>query len=641
MTLRPAGAGSLGGGPDPGSQAAVGTRAPAPDAVVRTARLGLLPSLAVTAAVGLLLISVADTAARGSQPWAMGLFWVGLLLVVLPVVARLGGARAGRAERLGLVTLLGMALYAVKILHSPSGFTFFDEFLHWATLHDIVTSGHLFAHNNVLPASPFYPGLEILTSPLVSFGLAPWEAGVLVIGGARLLFVVSLFLFFERAGGSARLAGVAAVIYMANPSFLLFDAQYAYESLALPLAALVLWCLARRETGSRTARLGLTIAILFGIVAVVTTHHVTAIALSAFLVVWALVSWVAHRRGRPGRSDVTGPALLAVTATTGWVLYVASVTVGYLAPAFDSAVGQVVDLIAGEASGRELFRTASGIAPPWWEPPLGYAAVAVVLAALPFGIWFAWRRHGMDPLPVTLALAALLYPASLVARLTQSGAELSARSAEFIFLGVGFVGAHAALGALAIASRRPHRILLTRVGLPAAAAVLFVGGAILGVPFWARLPGPYLVSADTRSVEPQGIAAATWAAEHVGPDARFVADRANRVLLKTYGGQHPISAVGDRVDVKQVFFSTALGGPEQRLLRVAGVRYVLADARLTTALPTVGVYVERGEVRQAPHVTPLDPAALRKWETEPGIDRIFDSGDVRVYDVSRFVAGSP
>nr|MBA2570467.1 hypothetical protein [Chloroflexota bacterium] len=635
---------------------AVVSRRASPDAEVaidHAGALGLLPGLAVAASVGLLLIALADTAARESRDWAAGLFWIGLLTLVVPISARLLGAAAGRVERLGLVTLLGIGLYGVKVLHSPQGFTFFDEFLHWATLDDIVESGRLFTPNNVLPASPFYPGLEIVTSPLVSFGLPAWEAAMIVLAMARLLFVVSLFLFYERAGGSARLAGVATVVYMANPSFLTFDAQFAYESLALPMAVMVLWCVARREDGPRAARIPLTVTLFIGLVAVITTHHVTAIAMSGFLVVWAGVCFVIRRRGAAGttgatgRRDaagttgVTGPALLATTATVGWILYVASVTVGYLGPAFGGALAQVVELIAGEASGRELFRTASGIPAPAWEQVFGYGSVLVVLVALPFGAWFAWRRHAADPLAMTLVLAALLYPASLVARLTQSGAELSARSAEFIFLGIGFVAAHAALVGVHLAARRSHSVRAAAVALPTLAAILFVGGAILGVPFWARLPGAYLVSADTRSVEPQSITAATWAAQHVGPDARFVADRVNRVLLKTYGDQHPLSAVGDRIDVKEVFFSTVLGGPEQRLLEAARVRYVLADHRLTTALPTVGVYVERGEVRERPHVEPLDPAALDKWDEDPRVDRVFDSGDVRIHDVARLTGAGP
>ncbi len=35
--------------------------------------------------------------------------------------------------------------------------------------------------------------------------------------------MLALFLLYERAGGDSRLAGVAALVYAANPGFLFFD----------------------------------------------------------------------------------------------------------------------------------------------------------------------------------------------------------------------------------------------------------------------------------------------------------------------------------------------------------------------------------------------------------------------------------
>ena len=74
--------------------------------------------------------------------------------------------------------LAGLALYGVKILGAPSSFLMLDEFLHWATLDDIVVSGRLFTPNNILLASPYYPGLEIASDLLVRTGFSTWEAGI-------------------------------------------------------------------------------------------------------------------------------------------------------------------------------------------------------------------------------------------------------------------------------------------------------------------------------------------------------------------------------------------------------------------------------------------------------------------------------
>ena len=148
------------------------------------------------------------------------------------------------------MVLVGVALYGVKVLGAPSSFAMLDEFLHWATLDDILVSGRLFTTNNILLASPYYPGLEIASDLLVRAGFSTWEAGMIVVGAARVLMMLALFLLYERASATRRLAGVAALVYAANPGYLFFDAQFAYESLALPLAVFTLWCIQRREVAT-------------------------------------------------------------------------------------------------------------------------------------------------------------------------------------------------------------------------------------------------------------------------------------------------------------------------------------------------------------------------------------------------------
>jgi hypothetical protein len=478
---------------------------------------------------------------------------------------------------------------------------------------------------------------------------------------------------------------VGTFIYLANPSALFFDAHFSYESLALPLAVLVIWLTVRRETGhpgrlaprSGATSLGLTLLILLTIAAVVVTHHVTSMALCAFLVTWAAVSLLMRWRRWPGAADVSGLALVAVIGTIAWTLYVASVTVRYLAPAIGGALGQVVELLAGaEGGGRELFRGASGFSAPLWEQLVGYLSVIVAVGLLPFGLWVLWRHHRASSAALTMGLVALAYPASLVARLTDRGAELSARSAGFVFVGVGFVGALALVRALErYAERRSRRpIGLVRgaaprptppgvpdpqggwllappdqppaplrgprhAGLLVAGAVsvmvvVMTGGAVLAIPSWARLPGPYLVAADPRSIEPLGIAAAHWSADRLGPGNTFLSDRTNRVLLAAYGRQHPISAVGDRIDVKRAFFEPELTPADVAILARVPVRYAIADLRLPTSLPYVGVYVERGEITSRGRWTrPMDRAALIKWDRTPGSDRVYDGGPIRIFDI--------
>ena len=64
------------------------------------------------------------------------------------------------------------------------------------------------------------------------------QSALIVIGVARLIMMLALFLLFERLSGSSRVAGLAALVYCASPNFLFWSSQYSYQSLALPLAVL-------------------------------------------------------------------------------------------------------------------------------------------------------------------------------------------------------------------------------------------------------------------------------------------------------------------------------------------------------------------------------------------------------------------
>ena len=86
------------------------------------------------------------------------MFWAGLLLIYLPLTLRLFGRSASREERMTLVFLLGLALYLVKVLHSPDGFTLHDEFASWRGVWDLQRTGHLFSANPLIGNFSVFPG---------------------------------------------------------------------------------------------------------------------------------------------------------------------------------------------------------------------------------------------------------------------------------------------------------------------------------------------------------------------------------------------------------------------------------------------------------------------------------------------------
>ena len=107
--------------------------------------------------------------------------------------------------------------------------------------------------------------------------------------------------------------------------------------------------------------------------------------------------------------------------------------------------------------------------------------------------------------------------------------------------------------------------------------------------------------------------------------------------MLSYGHQRIVTGLKDKVDVAPVFYSSRLGPKEMAILRQARIRYLVVDLRLNTSLPLLGFYFEEGEVGSFRLTSPISRAVLAKFNTIPQIYRVFDSGNIVIYDVRAFV----
>lgn len=594
--------------------------------------LGWAPMLSLVMALSVVVVSVGDVAARHGVDNAYIFFWVGLVIAVAPVAVRIASPGVALAESVALVCLLGVSLYLFKVEHSPIAFTFHDEFLHLRTASDIFTSGRLFHGNPLLPVSDRYPGLEIVTTALAHLtGMSLFTSGLLVIGVARLVVVLSLYIVYWTVGRSVQFAGVATVIYMANPNFVFFSAQFAYESLALAFACLTILTLVRRAHAPSLSWTGLTVTMILSLIALEATHHLTTYIMTLFLLLWTVI----HLWGRRN-SDVmnSGPGLAVVVAicvAVVWLVAIAPVTISYLAPHVRSTIQEVVGIAEKfPSTGRSAFQGTSGTVAPLWQRVAGIVTALLYTGALPFGLWYLRRRMRRNTLALTLGLASLLYPASLALRFTSSGWEIANRSSEFIFLAVGFTVAAAVMWIPIPA--RASRVRPLLFGLMA--AVTFVGGVSSGWPQAWILPGTYLPAAGPRSIEPEGVDAALWARQTLGPGKKIGADRVNDLLMGSYGDLDPESTLNGGIDTSWLFLSPVIGSDQVALMRKGQVQYMLTDWRLTTRVP-VDVQYEGSDPRKDYYATrPIAPKLLTKFDHLPGVSRIFDSGNIHIYDVS-------
>jgi hypothetical protein len=594
--------------------------------------LGWFPGVAVVMAVGLLTMSLSLNAAREQASWAYAGFWLSLLVIVALPVARQLAPNVRRTERLLLLLATGLALYWVAVLGSPTQLTGYDDILNLRTLLDMLVSGRLFTENPLLLVNALYPAMGSTTAAFSQVsGVDPFTASIVVMGLLRVILLLGTFLLFETISGSAWVGALASVLYMTNPDFMFFSSAYVYESFALPLAIVALWLLAERQTADPATRKGLTLISLVCIACVVTGHHLTTIALAGALVLWTAA--IAFRRWRGDDVDrvqgVGGMAAITIIAAVLWSLYVANEMIKYLGSLFLTTVEGALRFISGTGLGRALFESG-GTANPPEDRVLALAMTATIVVALPIGLVILVRTLGKRPAALMLGLVALGYPATQVLRLTSSGGlEVASRANSYVFIGVAF--ALALLAIRVIETMLTTHRLAVRGAITSVVLVLFGGGVVLGSAWWSRLPGPFLVGADSRSISPQGDAVADWMLARLGPDQRVAADRANRLLLGSQGLQRVVFDARDPVGLLPLYADATLDDAATAVLQGQQIRYVLVDRRLSTALPIVGLYYDQEELRN-PWKTPIAAAALGKFDQDGRVDRIYDSGDLQLYD---------
>lgn len=585
--------------------------------------------------LGLLLVVVGDLLGMRGSLAADGVWWAGLLTMFVPTASILLTQAVSRREGLAIVLVVGLALYVVSVLRSPVLFTGYDELLHYRTLDDMARTGLLFRENPLLAISPYYPGLEIVTHAFMSVtGLAAFQAGLIVIGVARVLLVGSLYLFLERVAVPRRLAALGTLLYVVSPSFLFFDSQFAYESLALPLAVFCLFLVrqAQQEEGRR--RTALNALALLAALAVVVTHHVTSFILVGTLLAWMALALMAGRGRRdplPGGGWVPLAALLGVIL---WLTGVAEATVGYIWPHVVSAYGESMRIISQRGGGRHLFESTTGSKASVLERVVGIGSVGLTLALIPLALRNVWQRQRRDALALLLVTATLAYPATVLLRFTTDGWGIASRATAFLYVALAFdVAVAIDLIRRSKRLRTPRLLSAVTVGLVCSMAIIFAGGIMASESPPDRLPRPYLAGAYELSVDQEAVSASQWASTVLGPDHRLVADAVNASLMGSYGRQRVVTGA-DHVSVSQLFLGEAFGDYERQMLSRGRIQFMLVDRRIVGVVPPAGYFFEPWEHTVVEYST-VTSHTVSRFDRMSNVSRVFDSGSIQLYDVRR------
>ena len=584
--------------------------------------LTVFARVSAVVASGVFSLSVAYALGRGNHSNGQVFYWLGQILLIAPIAWRvLSNRRIGLWEGWGLVLLLGAAQYLGKWMYSPGQLKFPDELQHFRGTTNAVDSGQLFTPNLPLPISPKYPGLEAMGAAVTQMtGLSITSAALLVAAVAHLVFMGALFLTTWRVLGAPWIATLACLIYASNPHFDFFDSMYLYQTAGLTFLMLVIWAARAWRPGS-PERGGLFVVGVMSIAVVTVSHHVTSFIMVTALIVLAGCDLIGHDRVRS-----FGSLALAAVATLSvglWTVVIAPETLAYLRP----AVRQVLESLTGLLSGQ-LGGVGAGSAPlitPLSDRIIGLLGLLAVLYTLAKGSRWALRKVNYDPWNPALLLGTLALLAFTALRfVAHNGAELSGRAATFYYVPV------AMLVSLGIADAIRHK-----PGVAAAArwsvvvVVVFLSGIAGGwPPHWGRLPGPYLVSAFERSVDSQALNASTWALATLGPGNRWSGDRNMTTLLGTVGAQDPVHPGA------ALFYESAPSPSSQELVKTNAIRFLAVDTRLSGSVPLSGSYFDNDPYSND-LTEPISALKLMKFDQVEGISRLYDNGDVRLYDLSR------
>jgi hypothetical protein len=628
---------------------------------------GWMPAISLVSACGLVGIAVADTRSLQLSNWADPLFWMGLVTTILPSAIRLLSRDASRRERIALVVLLGLMLYLIKVMHSPYGFNFSDEYVHEYNVTQILEKGVLFSPNPIIAVTPFYPGLAIVTSALASLsGLSVFVSGLIVIGLARLILMLALYLFYELVGGSARIAGIAVMLYAGNANFLYWSAQFSYESLALPLALLILFVIAKRDA-SRDAseRKSYTFVAVLGISVLIIFHHLSAFFLTVFLVIWAflvfrspltILNWLkANLEGTESNLQLSdnpddpeaketdfihssGPswlAILAIVLTSAWLVYVASNTFTYLFAAFRAAFLSIVGVVGGTEAPRALFQSNTGVAAAVWQRVMGLGSVALLAAGVPFGVLAFWQRYQKKRLVWILILMGLAYFAMLGLRFAPKAWETGNRSSEFLFIGLAFL---VSIGGLDV-WRSKSLFLIGNTVYVIGMCVILVGGVIAGWPAELVRQQPSLLKVGGVLIEPQGVTAAKWFLTQFGPANRLGAVPSDARMFLTYGNQFAYE--GHYPNVSEILETPDFPNWQKEVLQNFSIRFLVMDRRMISRNNMAGYFFDQSDGGQTLSTELIDREVYDKFNKVETFDRILDGGNITVYDLLRLLESKP
>lgn len=556
-------------------------------------------------------------------------FWLGHALCFLSCLAF--GLRGGSAGRHALALAgLACALYLPILLRGADRPHFNDELFQIEVLEMMRDLGTTRMPVTAYPLPGDYPGLQFVGLALSAATGLPLTATVrLVIVILHALIPIAAYMALSAALERPNYAFVGALVYVANTSYYFVHSLFSYETMGILLFLLVVGFAVQIARVEGRSPIGFSAGLLLSITALIMTHHFSGMMAIAVLLSFSLGAGLTRHSSAPRFRNLL---LFSMVVWLAWLVEQTAYSVRYLWGTSERRATLLLE------TARRIIWPESAVEPlrplflnsplPLWERAYSFSYPILVLALIVIGGWAVLRmvregrRRGAAP-PITwLALGAvgpLTWLLSAPGILTGSSDAIF-RSWPFFFLGIALYGAFGLPEAL------PRLGLPAPAVLPAAgllAGALLAGGIIIGDNqagrFRSTVPA---AAAGATAITADLLEASEWLRASAGPFHRLAGDRASQVAFGTVGRQ-----VTKIWGVWQLYFE-ADAVRSAALADSLALDYIVVDWRVTRLPPrSHGLYYGVGE----PAVGTVPAAGLAKFELMPGLDRVYDNGDIVIY----------
>jgi hypothetical protein len=599
-----------------------------------------LPWALLAMSFGVLLVAFSFALSRASEPHANLLFWTGQVVLYGSPAVFILTRHPTKTESIVLAIAIPVLSYGVNQSYSPIQFRFLDAFQHVQTAQAILSQHHLFTTNTSLPVSPYFPGLEIVTSALSQLGgVSIYTAGTIVVGMCHVLTSFGIFLLAYEIWRRPKIAVLAVLIYSTEPHYQFFDSYFIYEVIAMPFLIGCVLALTKLAKASSQSRLLWSAIALFTAFATTVSHHITSFVLVGFLATLTVAQGVGRGENRRAAVWMGAVTLLTVSLVAGWDLGFARGALQYLAPVADSVTRTSSSGAQQLASGNRSHTSGLGPSAPKPDVLIDYFATGLLLLLITLGALWGLRstrsRQKNSLRRGCLALSLSIYGLVLLRLAASDGSELAGRAYAFVMI----PGAMSAAFAMELITHRARiawrnrrrsrsleRIVAISFGFVTIVA-LAAGGITIGWPeYYARLPGPYLVGAWERSIDSHNLLAAQWTSTNLPQGAGVASDWVTGGLLGSLGH------LSNDTDTASLFLSPKITPALEHVIAQQQVRYIAVDKRITEQIPQSGTFFKNDPLGGT-YTSGLPYQFINKFNTA-GISKIFSDGTISIYDVT-------